>query len=403
MRILTFLFALLLLPFPASAQQGETDRPVTVLVSIDGFRPDYLDRGFTPNLKALAEAGVTGPMRASFPTKTFPNHYAIVTGKRPDRNGIVGNSMLDPRRPDVMFRMSDARQTLDPFWWDEAEPIWVTAENAGIRTATMFWPGSELAIRGTRPRDWLRFDQNVGNVQRVNTVLDWLRRPADIRPVFATLYFDTVDTEGHRFGPDSDEVNAALAEVDKRMGELLRGIEAMGVPVNLVIVADHGMRATDDSRVIQLDEMLDRALYIPVETGPYAAIEPRPGMTDAVAAVLLQSHDHMTCQRKSDLPERLHYGSNPRVAAIICIAEPGWTILAGPSFYPVKGGAHGYDNEDPEMLALFIASGPDFAVGATLPIFDNVAIAALLRAVLGLQQDTDADGKLEDISAALRR
>jgi len=110
----------------------------------------------------------------------------------------------------------------------------------------------------------------------------------------------------------------------------------------------------------------------------------------------------MTCQRKSDLPERLHYGSNPRVAAIICIAEPGWTILAGPSFYPVKGGAHGYDNEDPEMLALFIASGPDFAVGATLPIFDNVAIAALLRAVLGLQQDTDADGKLEDISAALR-
>jgi predicted AlkP superfamily pyrophosphatase or phosphodiesterase len=301
-----------------------------------------------------------------------------------------------------MFRMSDARQTLDPFWWDEAEPIWVTAEKAGIRTATMFWPGSEVAIRETRPTDWLRFDQNIGNVQRVNTVLDWLRRPAATRPAFATLYFDTVDTQGHRFGPDSDEVNASLAEVDERMGQLLDGIAALGVAVNLVITADHGMREVSAERVIQLDTMLDRALYVPVETGPYAAIEPRAGQEDAVADVLLQSHDHMNCVRKGDLPERLHYGSNPRVAAIICIAEDGWTILAGEPTYPVAGGAHGYDNADPEMLALFIASGPDFAPGAVLPVFDNVAVAALLRAVMGLPQDADSDGKLEDVRAALK-
>lgn len=401
MRILVLLVALLLLPFPAAAQG--TERPVTLLVSIDGFRPDYLERGITPHLNALAAAGATGPMRPSFPTKTFPNHYAIVTGKRPDRNGIVGNSMMDPRRPDVMFRMSDARQTLDPFWWDEAEPIWVTAEKAGIRTATMFWPGSEVAIRGTRPTDWLRFDQNIGNVQRVNTVLDWLRRPAPIRPAFATLYFDIVDTQGHRFGPDSDEVNEAIAEVDKRIGDLVAGIAAMGIPLNLVITADHGMREVDEARVIQLDTMLDRALYTPVEAGPYAAIEPYTGMEARVESALLKPHDHMTCARKQDLPDRLHYGSNPRVAAIICIANDGWTILAGEPTYPVKGGAHGYDNADPEMLALFIASGPDFAPGVSLPVFDNVAVAALLRAVMGLPQDQDADGKLEDVSAALAR
>ncbi|ODS95740.1 MAG: phosphodiesterase [Erythrobacter sp. SCN 62-14] len=401
MRILIAL-VVLLLPLPALADNA-AERPVTLLVSIDGFRPDYLERGFTPRLKALAKAGASGPMRASFPTKTFPNHYAIVTGKRPDRNGIVGNSMMDPRRPDVMFRMSDPRQTLDPFWWDEAEPIWVTAEKAGIRTATMFWPGSELAIRGTRPTDWLRFDQNISNVQRVNTVLDWLRRPTAIRPAFATLYFDTVDTIGHQFGPDSAEVNASLAEVDERIGELVDGIAAMGVAVNLVITADHGMREVSAERVIQLDDMLDRALYVPVETGPYAAIEPHAGQEDVVAGVLLKSHDHMTCARKGDLPERLHYGSNPRVAAIICIAEAGWTILAGEPRYPVAGGAHGYDNADPEMMALFIASGPDFAPGVTLPVFDNVAVAALVRTVMGLPQDDDADGKLEDVSAALRR
>ena len=400
MRHILVLIALLFLPAGLAAQ--EASRPVTVLVGIDGFRPDYLDRGITPHLSALAAQGAEGPMRPSFPTKTFPNHYALVTGKRPDRNGIVGNSMIDPRRPGVMFSLGNAAQALDPFWWNEAEPVWITAEKAGLRSATMFWPGSEVAIQGMRPSDWLRFDQNVTNVQRVNTLLDWLRRPADIRPAFATIYFDTVDTQGHRFGPESAEVNAAIAEVDARIGDLVGGAARLGVAVNWVIVADHGMRQTDEARVIQLDTLIDRASYIAVETGPYAAIEPAAGTDNRVAEALLKPHEHMTCTRKEDLPARLHYGANPRVAAIICLAEPGWTILSGPSLYPVTGGAHGYDNADPEMLAVFIASGPAFAEGARLPVFDNVAVAALLRAVLGLPEDAQADGRLADLKAALR-
>lgn len=400
MRLILLLAALVLTP--VAAQAKEAQRPVTVLVGIDGFRADYLERGVTPRLAALAKEGAAGPMRPSFPTKTFPNHYALVTGKRPDRNGIVGNSMIDPRRPGVMFSLGNAAQALDPFWWNEAEPVWITAEKAGLRTATMFWPGSEVAIQGMRPSDWLRFDQNVSNVQRVNTLLDWLRRPQGIRPAFATIYFDTVDTQGHRFGPESAEVNAAIAEVDARIGELVDGAARLGVAVNWVIVADHGMRQTDEARVIQLDTLIDRASYIAVETGPYAAIEPAAATDNRVAEALLKPHEHMTCARKENLPARLHYGANPRVAAIVCIAEPGWTILSGPSAYPVTGGAHGYDNADPEMLALFIASGPAFAEGKRLPVFDNVAVAALLRAVLGLPEDAEADGRLAELKAALR-
>lgn len=401
MRTILALIALCLLSAGLAAK--DNPRPVTVLVSIDGFRADYLDRGITPRLASLAKAGATGAMRPSFPTKTFPNHYTLVTGKRPDRNGISGNSMIDPRRPGVMFSLGNAAQALDPFWWSEAEPIWITAEKAGLRTATMFWPGSEVAFDGRRPADWMRYDKNITNVQRVNTLLDWMRRPAAIRPAFVTLYFDTVDTIGHESGPDSPEVNAALAEVDARIGDLVDGAKALGVPLNLVIVADHGMRATDEARVIQLDDLIDRASYIAVETGPYAAIEPVTGTDNRVAEALLVPHEHMTCARKEDLPDRLHWGSNPRVAAIICIAEAGWTILSGPPAYPVGGGAHGYDNADPEMLALFIASGPAFARGAKLPVFDNVAVAPLLRAVLGLPEDAGADGKLADVKAALRR
>lgn len=380
-RLLPLLLALLL-PFAVQAQESGERKPVTILISIDGFRADYLDRGITPNLSRLAAEGAHGKLRPSFPTKTFPNHYAIVTGKRPDNNGIVGNNMVDPRRPGEKFSLGDPKQSLDPFWWDEAEPAWITANRAGVRSATMFWPGSEVAIHESRPPDWLRYDAHVGYAQRVNTILDWMRRPADIRPAFVTLYFEAVDSAGHEFGPDSAEVNAAIIEVDARIGDLVAGLAALGQPARLLVVADHGMRAIDESRVIQLADLIDLPSIIAVETGPYAAIEPAAATDNRVYDALLKPHEHMACNRREELPKRLHYGRNPRVAAIICIAEPGWTILAGPPTWPVRGGAHGYDNQDPEMLALFVASGT--GLKGDIGIVDNIEVYPLLMSLIGV-------------------
>src|SRR5258706_3828822 len=132
---------------PALAQTPpKTPRPapLTILISIDGFRSDYLQRGLTPAIAALAADGVRAQaMHPSFPSLTFPNHYTLVTGLRPDRSGIVDNNMEDVRKPGVSFSMSKVDVSHDPFWWDESEPLWVTAERAGVRTATMFWPGSD--------------------------------------------------------------------------------------------------------------------------------------------------------------------------------------------------------------------------------------------------------------------
>ncbi|MBO9697449.1 MAG: alkaline phosphatase family protein [Sphingopyxis sp.] len=383
----------LFLSLAAQAQEASERKPVTILISIDGFRADYLDRGITPNLSRLAAEGARGKLRPSFPTKTFPNHYAIVTGKRPDTNGIVGNNMIDPRRPDVRFSLGDPKQSLDPFWWDEAEPAWVTAGKAGVRSATMFWPGSEVAIHESRPPDWLRYDAEVGYAQRVNTVLDWMRRSADIRPAFVTLYFEAVDDAGHKFGPDSAEVNAAIAEVDARIGDLTAGFAAMGQPARMIVVADHGMRAIDESRVIQLADLIDLPSIIAVETGPYAAIEPAAGTDNRVYEALLKPHAHMACSRREELPKRLHYGQNPRIAAIICIAEPGWSIIAGTPTWPVRGGAHGYDNQDPEMLALFVASGT--SLKGDIGIVDNIEVYPLLMRLIGVAPlPSDATGVL---------
>ncbi len=388
-------------PMAGSAAVAETRAPVTILVSIDGFRPDYLTRGVTPNLSRLAAEGVSAAMRPSFPSKTFPNHWAIVTGLRPDRNGIVANSMEDSARPKDPFTMA----TDDPYWWNAAEPVWVTAENAGIRTATMFWPGAGVAWGGTRasewpnpvtggvrPEDWWQFAQAISGEQRVRGVIDWMRRPAATRPRFVTLYFDTVDTAGHEYGPDDARTTQAVADVDARIGELVTGLAELGQATNLVIVADHGMAATSSGRTIALDRIVPEVDARAVETGPYATFVPLPGRDAAVAAELLKPHAHMNCWRKSAIPARFHYGTNPRIPQFLCLAEDGWSIVKTAPDKPWTGGNHGYDNHLPDMRALFVANGPAFAGGKKIATFDNVDVASLLRDLLGLPKGTGLDG-----------
>ncbi|MBP6689460.1 MAG: alkaline phosphatase family protein, partial [Hyphomonadaceae bacterium] len=195
---------------PASSE-GES---ITILISLDGFRPDYLDRGITPALSQLAADGVRASMRPSFPSVTFPNHYTLVTGLHPGRHGLVNNRMEDSQRPGVAFTLQDRSVASDEIWWADGTPIWVTAERQGVRTGTMFWPGSEYEIHGQRPSRYRNFDQSLPGFARTDVLLSWLDLPDAERPRFFTLYFDLVDTAGHRFGPDALETTDAIAEVD---------------------------------------------------------------------------------------------------------------------------------------------------------------------------------------------
>ncbi len=394
-----------------SVSVAEARAPVTILVSIDGFRPDYLTRGITPNLSRLAAQGASGVMHPSFPSKTFPNHWTLVTGLRPDRHGIVANKMEDPARPDEVFTMASD----DPFWWNAAEPIWNDAEAAGIRTATMFWPGSNVAvgghkerprdwevIGGRRPADWAQFNQAISDAQRVNGILDWLRRPAAIRPRFVTLYFDLVDSAGHDVGPDGAGMRDALVEVDAQIGALVAGLAELRQPANLVIVSDHGMAATSSDRVIVLGSLLAEADYHLVESGPFLTLAPMPGHEAVVEKALLRPHDHMQCWRKGEIPARFHYGANPRVPPILCLAETGWLINVKAPARPFAAGTHGYDDQAPEMAALFIAQGPAFRAARLAP-FDNVDVYPLLRDLIGLPAKPGVDGTDAPFRSAMAR
>ncbi len=399
--IATLVLLLVALASPSLAQTQKV-APLTILISIDGFRADYLQRDKTPTLARLAHDGVSAAMRPSFPSITFPNHYTLVTGLRPDRNGIVGNTMEDAARPGVTFALNRPDIVHDPIWWDQAEPLWVTAENAGVRTATMFWPGSDAPIRGVQPHDWRLFDKSVPAEARVAQVLTWLDRAPAERPRFITLYFDAVDGAGHYFGPDSDEVNTALQQTDAAVGLLLRGLETRGLQstTNLVIVADHGMSATSHEREIVLGDLMPAADFRAVSQGAEAGVRALPGHEDEVAKALLAPNDHMTCWRKADVPARYDYGKNPRVPPFVCLAETGWLIEAAHSTRPTLKGEHGYDPQDPQMAALFVAHGPSFRRGVVLPGFDNVDVYPLLSKLIGVKPQPN-EGHLADVAPAL--
>lgn len=396
---------------PASAA-AEVRAPVTILISIDGFRPDYLDRGVMPVLSGLAAGGVRAAMRPSFPTKTAPNHWTLVTGLRPDRNGIVANNMEDPRRPGEVFTMGSD----DPFWWGESEPIWVTAERAGIPTATMFWPGSVAAIGGVRSRDWPNattggtrpsawqaYYMHLPERSRVDALIDWLRRPLPRRPRFLTLYLDSVDTAGHIHGPDAAGTTRAAAEADRTIGHLVDELAALGQPANLVIVSDHGMRAVSRRRLVAFDRLLPPAAYKLLDDGAFASVSPMAGQEALVARVLTRPHPHMRCWRRGQVPADYAYGRNPRVAPVVCVAAPGWQLRRTPEDAKREGGGdHGFDPADPQMQALFVAHGPAFRPGVTLPPFDNAAVAPLLRDLLGLPPGNRLDGTSAPFASARR-
>lgn len=397
----TKIFCTLLLALVTATSFAQPARPV-ILVSIDGFRADYLERGVTSRLNQLAAGGARAEaMRPSFPSITFPNHYTLVTGLRPDHHGIVDNDMRDAAIPDQQFTLKNRAAVTDRRWWDQAEPVWVTAERHGIRSGTLFWPGSEAAIQGIRPTESLRFDGSMTAATRVDRLLSWLDRPTDQRFGFMTLYFDDVDHAGHHFGPAAPQTTAALAVVDQAIGRLVDGLSSRHIDADLIIVSDHGMAAISAERVIRMQDLVAADSYRDQIGGAYAAMNAAPGRDAELAQALLKPQQHMTCWRKQDIPARLAYGHNTRVPAFLCLAEPGWSIVfSDRDIDRVKGGNHGYDNAAPEMAATFIAAGPAFKPGTVLPAFDNVAVYSLLMHLLNVAP-LASDGDLAPLLPAL--
>jgi predicted AlkP superfamily pyrophosphatase or phosphodiesterase len=398
-------------PTATAATRITTAHPTPLLlISIDGYRYDYLERGLSPTLAMLARTGVqAASMQPSFPSLTFPNHYTIVTGLRPDHHGIVNNTMVDPQLG--KFSLSNRAAVADGRWWAAGVPLWETARLHGLRAATMFWPGSEAAIRGHHPDEWMPFDAAVTPDQRVDQVLAWLDLPAAQRPTFLTLYFDAVDHAGHTYGPDTPQVNDKLRETDEALARLVRGLRQRGLfeRINLIVLSDHGMAAVPAANSVVIDRLIPLDQVQVISMGILAGINPKSGSAAAradfarIEKKLEQPQAHMRCWDKTRVPARLAYGSNPRVPQLLCLANIHWRITTLDHLARHPGtpnlGDHGFDNADPLMQALFVAHGPAFRAGAQVAAFPNVDVYPLMTHLLGLPAAAnDGDyGRVKDM------
>lgn len=392
----------------AKAQQAKAAATTPLLlISIDAYRADYFDRGLSPALQQLAATGVhADAMQPSFPSLTFPNHYAIVTGLVPDHNGIVANTMVDSALG--KFSLSDRKAVSDGLWWDQGTPLWISADANGLRTATMFWPGSEADIQGQHPDYWKPYKGKVKSNRRVDQILAWLDLPQAKRPTFLTLYFDAVDHAGHEHGPDSPEVNQALRQTDDAMARLMDGLRQRGLydKINIIVVADHGMASVPKENSIMIDQLMPMDEVEEVSLGVLAGFNPKRGYDfNAIEAKMERRQQHMQCWDKTRIPARFDYGSNARVPQLVCLADVGWRITTTAYLDKHKGhvslGEHGYDNADPRMQALFVAHGPAFRSGIRFHAFPNVDVYPLMAHLLGIPPKF-SDGRFEDVQGMLK-
>src|SRR5262245_22747843 len=366
-------------------------RPTVILISFDGWRWDYASHADAPALRSLIARGVRAEhLIPSFPTKTFPNHYTIVTGLYPGHHGIVANNIRDPKTGRV-FSMGARKEVQDPMWWG-GEPIWVTLRRAGQLSAPLYWVGSEAPIGGAQARYWKSFDEPLTGPALVDQLLQWLDLPDAERPTFLTLYFHDVDTAGHAYGPESRQVREAIARVDGYLGRLLAGLQQRGLleRVNIVVTSDHGMSATSRERVIYIDDYLTSADGQIIDLDALIGLVPPQGAEAAVFARLQQAHPHLRVYRRETTPVQWRYRDHPRIPPIVGVADDGWLMMRRKSLTGFwrrnirgLGGAHGYDPAVPSMWTLFVAAGPAFRRGAVVPPFENVHIYNVLCSILG--------------------
>jgi len=386
--------------------QSKPNNNYIILVSFDGFRWDYMEKTDTPNLDRLVTSGVKADaLISSFPSKTFPNHYSIVTGLYPENHGIVSNTIYDPKF-DAKFSLGNREEVQNSRWWG-GEPIWVTAEKQGLKTLCNFWPGSEAEINGTRPTYWTEYDGDLPNEERVNLVLEYLDKPKKDRPHFLTIYFSDPDDYGHMGGPDSSSINTAIQECDARMGQLIEGLEKRNLlnKVNIMILSDHGMAQLNRERVVYLDDYLDLTNLEILNWYPVLDIWCDESKVDSIYNLIYNKHENLSVYRKEDVPVYLHYSNNKRIAPIVGILDNGWSLTSHnyfdehQSFY--NGGTHGYDPTHPDMHAFFLAHGPAFKNGVTIPAFENIHLYSLMANVLEIEP-VETDGSLDLVKSALR-
>lgn len=402
MKKILFCLFFLLIGLSSIAQK---EVPYVIMVSFDGFRYDYVKNFNPPHFKQfIAKGSQAEALIPSFPSKTFPNHYTLVTGLNPGNHNLIDNSFYDPSRREI-YKMSDMVKVTDPYYYGGV-PLWELAKRNRMKSASYFWVGSEMSDERRRPDYYFPFDDKVDPQKRVDQVIDWLKLPEAQRPHLITLYFSFPDHEGHMYGPNSEETRQAVLRADALLGNLMKEMTETHLPVNVILVSDHGMHelTVEESTYIFIDELIDRknphVKLVNGGTQTHLYISDKH-KRDSVYAVLKKNEKNYTVLKKEDYPARWYY-QNPRTGDLMILANAHHYIREGSRERFLKSakigskeGGHGYDPATMmDIRGIFYAQGPNIKSGITLHPFQNIHVYPLVAKILGLPLPV-IDGKEE--------
>lgn len=401
-KILRLFLILTLFSFYSIAQ----NQPYVILISFDGFRWDYPQRGISPNLDFMKEEGVSAlSFKPCFPSKTFPNHLSIITGLYPAHHGIIENHFEDQFTKE-MYKISDTISVRDPKWY-RGEAFWETAKRQGIITASYFWPGSELTADFRRPNYYKNYEHTKPYSDRVNGVLEWLKLPYDERPHFITMYFDAADSYGHKYGPDSPQVDSAIQVLDNQLGDLFAKLKEINLfdSTNIIVVSDHGMTEINSDKIINVDEILNGINYKVDNSGVIMFFDKDENSLSEIYGRLISSGEHFSVYYKKDIPAFYHFSDSYLVGDLVAIADAGWTFRdkkqkSNEKYF--KGGNHGFDNGNIDMHGIFFAMGPSFKKNYKTGTIENIDVYPLLCKIFNVVPAFNIDGKLEKIGFILK-
>lgn len=373
--------------------EGQQKRNLTIVVSLDAFRWDYPTIYNTPWLDSIAANGVAATMVPSYPSSTFPNHFTLATGLVPDHHGIVNSQFWAPEKGEL-FSMGDSATRYNPYYFG-GEPIWVTAKKQGVKSASIYWVGSDVAIQGLYPDYYLRWDNEprLTYPQRVDEALRIAKLPESERPSLLMVYFDEPDWTTHHYGPVAEESEAVIEQLDSLMGILYRGLKELDYGVNLIVTSDHGMTEISDEKFISIEQTVNPDWVERIVSTNPTTIFCKEGCRDSLFEQLSKVK-HISVWRKEEVPAHLNYGTSNHLGDIIVAPDLGWQFATTPR--GLKG-AHGYDINEPDMQIIFRACGPDFKRGYTLPhSFSNVDLYSILAELLKIEP-AKTDGSLERV------
>ena len=396
------LFTILLLMVVVPLQMWGAGREnYTVIISLDGLRWDYLDTYDVPFMNQLAHDGVKAVMQPSFPSKTFPNHYTLATGLTPDHHGIITNTFWDRERG-VEFSLGN-KDTRSKGYYYGGDPVWLTAKHQGVKTATVFWVGSDVAIQGEHPTYWRDYQtEQMDYPGRVDEIIRLLKLPEKDRPHLVMAYFEEPDRSGHNYGPMHRMTRRAVEDMDLLLSGLWARIQLLPFAdkVNLIVTGDHGMASVDPKRFVDIDDVLPKHWYERFcNDYPTLIYASAPQYIDSICDAL-QGVDHIRAWKKADLPAYLGYGTNKNMGDVVVLPDVGWLFADKPS--KKQRGSHGFDHTAADMQVGFRAIGPDFKVGyEKADRFRNVCIYPLLCYLLGVQPSPN-DGDLDEVRDMLR-